>query len=71
MVRIVIAKTPPAIIMAPKKYAGLTHWQWQQWQYDRRMAYQKAFPPKWRLENDPYFQKHTSETTKEWLRGKE
>ena len=49
------------------RFCGLSHWQWSLWQYDRRQAYQKTFPPQWRVENDPYFIANTSEATRAHL----
>ena len=50
-----------------KLFCGMSHWAWTQWQYDRRLAYARVFPPKWRAKNDPYFIKHTSEATRAYL----
>ena len=50
-----------------KVFCGLTHWQWTQWQYDRRMAYQKTYKPVWRCMNDDYFIRNTSEATRRYL----
>ena len=48
-------------------FCGMSHWSWSQWQYDRRQAYQKTFPPTWRAENDPYFIANTSEAARTHL----
>ena len=50
-----------------KTFCGLSHWQWAQWQYDRRQAYQRTFPPAWRAKHDQYFIKHTSEAVRAHL----
>ena len=52
-----------------KVFCGMTHWQWTQWQYDRRMAYQRVYPPSKRAESDEYFIKHISEATRARLCG--
>ena len=50
-----------------RTFCGLTQWQWQQWQYDRRMAYQRVRPPSWRAQHEEYFIKHTSEAARAHL----
>jgi hypothetical protein len=50
-----------------KTFCGLSHWQWAQWQYDRRQAYQRTFPPAWRAKNQEYFIKHTSDAVRAHL----
>ena len=46
-----------------KTFMGMSHWQWWCWQWDRRMAYQRTFPPTLRAVSEPYFINHTSEAT--------
>jgi hypothetical protein len=53
-----------------KTFCGLSHWQWSQWQYDRRMAYQRTFSPEERVKNDEYFIRNISEYTKKQLLNK-
>ena len=65
--RIVTLAQARRTIMAPIKFAGLTHWQWQNWLWDKRMAYQRTFPAYWRAENEEYFIKHTSQKVKNYL----
>ena len=49
------------------RFCGLSHWQWSLWQYDRRMAYQRTFPPALRAVSEPYFINHTSFETRQRL----